>query len=113
MNGAVTDLSLEPLGAGDLIDRAVRLYRRHFWTLIRISAPPVLISSLGWTIDTIIGWFRSGQTRYKTYQWMEDEVLALYGTAYPNSDLSRRSEQDTPDFLSGIKKQEVTDVREG
>jgi len=50
-----TDLSLEPLGAGDLIDRAVRLYRRHFWTLIRIAAPPVLISALGWTIDTIAG----------------------------------------------------------
>lgn len=55
MNGAINELSLEPLGAGDLIDRAVRLYRRHFWTLIRISAPPVLISSLGWTIDTIAG----------------------------------------------------------
>ena len=53
MNGAVTDLSLEPLGAGDLIDRAVRLYRRHFWTLFRIAAPPVLISAVGWTIDTI------------------------------------------------------------
>jgi hypothetical protein len=53
MNGAINELSLEPLGAGDLIDRAVRLYRRHFWTLIRIAAPPVLISALGWTIDTI------------------------------------------------------------
>jgi hypothetical protein len=55
MNGGVNELSLEPLGAGDLIDRAVRLYRRHFWTLIRIAAPPVLISALGWTIDTIAG----------------------------------------------------------
>lgn len=40
-------LSLAPLGAGDLIDRAVRLYRRHFVTLIRIAAPPVLVSSVG------------------------------------------------------------------
>ncbi|HJZ82711.1 MAG TPA: hypothetical protein VKD91_20265 [Pyrinomonadaceae bacterium] len=55
MNGAVTELSLEPLGAGDLIDRAVRLYRRHFWTLLRIAAPPVLVSALGWTIATIFG----------------------------------------------------------
>jgi hypothetical protein len=55
MNTGVNELSLEPLGAGDLIDRAVRLYRRHFWTLLRIAAPPVLISSLGWTIDTIAG----------------------------------------------------------
>ena len=55
MNGGVNELSLEPLGAGDLIDRAVRLYRRHFWTLIRIAAPPVLISALGLTICTIAG----------------------------------------------------------
>lgn len=44
---------LAPLGAGDLIDRAVRLYRRHFFTLIRIAAPPVIISAIGavgWTI---------------------------------------------------------------
>lgn len=53
MNGAVNELSLEPLGAGDLIDRAVRLYRRHFLTLIRIAAPPVLISAVGSTISTI------------------------------------------------------------
>lgn len=53
MNGMGGDLSLEPLGAGDLIDRAVRLYRRHFLTLIRIAAPPVLVSALGSTITTI------------------------------------------------------------
>jgi hypothetical protein len=53
MNGAVTQLSLEPLGAGDLIDRAVRLYRRHFLTLIRIATPPVLVSAAGSTITTI------------------------------------------------------------
>jgi hypothetical protein len=53
MNGMTGDLALAPLGAGDLIDRAVRLYRRHFWTLIRIASPPVLVSALGWTITTI------------------------------------------------------------
>jgi hypothetical protein len=50
---AVNQLSLAPLGAGDLIDRAVRLYRRHFMTLIRIAAPPVLISSAGSLLVTI------------------------------------------------------------
>ena len=40
-------LSLVPLGAGDLIDRAVRLYRRHFFTLIRIAAPPVIVAAAG------------------------------------------------------------------
>lgn len=53
MNSVNNELSLAPLGAGDLIDRAVRLYRRHFLTLIRIAAPPVLVSALGWTIATI------------------------------------------------------------
>jgi hypothetical protein len=53
VNSISNDLALAPLGAGDLIDRAVRLYRRHFLTLIRIAAPPVLISALGSTLTTI------------------------------------------------------------
>ena len=57
----VNQLPLAPLGAGDLIDRAVRLYRRHFFTLIRIAAPPVLVSAVGSTFTTIA--FREiGQT---------------------------------------------------
>ncbi|HEY0005329.1 MAG TPA: hypothetical protein VGB17_11015 [Pyrinomonadaceae bacterium] len=46
-------LPLAPLGAGDLIDRAVRLYRRHFMTLIRIAAPPVIISAIGSVVMTL------------------------------------------------------------
>ncbi len=46
-------LALAPLGAGDLIDRAVRLYRQHFFMLIRIAAPPVLVSAAGSTFTTI------------------------------------------------------------
>jgi hypothetical protein len=53
MNALDSNLALAPLGAGDLIDRAVRLYRRHFLTLIGIAAPPVLVSALGSTITTI------------------------------------------------------------
>src|SRR5918911_4052571 len=52
---AVNQLSLVPLGAGDLIDRAVRLYRRHFVTLIRIAAPPVIITTLGSLMATVGG----------------------------------------------------------
>jgi hypothetical protein len=52
---AVSQLSLAPLGAGDLIDRAVRLYRRHFMTLIRISVPPVMVSAAG-SVLWDIGW---------------------------------------------------------
>jgi hypothetical protein len=53
MNSFDSELSLAPLGAGDLIDRAVRLYRHHFLTLIRIAAPPVVVFALGSTITTI------------------------------------------------------------
>jgi hypothetical protein len=42
-----------PLGAGDLIDRAVRLYRRHLFTLMRIAAPPVVVSAIGWVCWTV------------------------------------------------------------
>jgi hypothetical protein len=47
---AVTQLQLAPLGAGDLIDRTVRLYRRHFGALIRASFPPVVVSASGWVV---------------------------------------------------------------
>jgi hypothetical protein len=46
-------LSLAPLGAGDLIDRAVRFYRKNFWTFIWIAAPPILFGTLisvAWTM---------------------------------------------------------------
>jgi hypothetical protein len=47
---AVKQLQLTPLGAGDLIDRTVRLYRRHFGALIRASVPPVVVSAAGWVL---------------------------------------------------------------
>lgn len=53
MQQSINQLSLVPLGAGDLIDRAVRLYRRHFVTLIRIAAPPVVTQTLASLIITI------------------------------------------------------------
>lgn len=45
--------SITPLGAGDLIDRAVRFYRNNFRTFVLIAAPPVILGtvfSVGWTI---------------------------------------------------------------
>jgi len=41
-------LPLAPLGAGDLIDRAVRLYRRHLFVLIQTASPPVIVVAAGW-----------------------------------------------------------------
>jgi hypothetical protein len=46
-----SSLALVPLGAGDLIDRAVRFYRRHFATYVMIAAIPVVagtLLSVGW-----------------------------------------------------------------
>ena len=53
LNASNTQLSLSPLGAGDLIDRAVRFYRKNFWTFIWIAAPPILFGTLvsvAWTM---------------------------------------------------------------
>jgi hypothetical protein len=52
---SVNDLHIVPLGAGDLIDRAVRLYRRHLFVLIRIAAPPVFVSAVG-SVTLSIAW---------------------------------------------------------
>ena len=49
----VADLALTPLGAGDLIDRSIRFYRRNFAIFFMIAAPPVVFGtliSLAWTI---------------------------------------------------------------
>jgi hypothetical protein len=48
---ALNQISITPLGAGDLIDRAVRFYRAYFRTFVFIAAPPVILGalvSLGW-----------------------------------------------------------------
>jgi hypothetical protein len=50
---AFEQLSLSPLGAGDLIDRTIRLYRRHFMTLIRTAAPPVVVAAVGYVLLTV------------------------------------------------------------
>jgi len=53
MSSFVSQLPLAPLGAGDLIDRAVRLYRRHLFVLIRTAAPPVIIVAGSWILLSI------------------------------------------------------------
>src|SRR2546423_11279304 len=55
VSAAVNDLHIVPLGAGDLIDRAVRLYRRHLLVLIRIAAPLVFVSAVG-SVMWAIAW---------------------------------------------------------
>ena len=46
---------LDPILGDLLIDRAVRLYRRHLLVLIRIAAPPVFMSALG-SVMWAIAW---------------------------------------------------------
>ncbi len=53
MNPLEHELVVAPLGAGDLIDRAVRLYRRHFFILIRIASPPVVVAAAGSVLQAI------------------------------------------------------------
>lgn len=52
-------LSLRPLGTGELLDRAVRLYRRHFLTFIGIIAIvqiPLVLLQTGFSLLTIQWW---------------------------------------------------------
>lgn len=48
-------LHIKPLGAGDLIDRAVRFYRKNFLTFVLIAAPPVIVGTLISVIWTLLG----------------------------------------------------------
>jgi hypothetical protein len=41
-----SEYSLAPIGAGDLIDRAVRFYRGNFRTFLFIAAPPVILGTV-------------------------------------------------------------------
>lgn len=50
---AFNAFALEPLSAGDIIDRAVRLYRRHFLVLLRIVIGPSLVAYAGGIMYTI------------------------------------------------------------
>lgn len=89
LSASTTQLSLTPLGAGDLIDRAVRFYRKNFWTFIWIAAPPVLVGTLisvAWTmlarnlfnVDTVN---RPGETFfYYSFLWLGTFLIWFFET---------------------------------
>ena len=58
-------LHLTPLGAGDLIDRAIRFYRVNFWTFVWIAAAPIFVGTIITVLWTIAGrgLFTSGGSR--------------------------------------------------
>ncbi|MFZ1699364.1 MAG: hypothetical protein WBO10_02575 [Pyrinomonadaceae bacterium] len=85
----LTDRSLTQLGAGDLIDRAVRFYRRFFGTFVLIAAPPVVVGaviSVAWTLASRqIFSVGSGQlsaetTAYYLFLWLGSIVIWLTET---------------------------------
>ena len=51
----ISNISLTPLGAGDLIDRAVRFYRKNFWTFILIASPPIVVGTVISVVWTMLG----------------------------------------------------------
>jgi hypothetical protein len=84
-----TNLSIVPLGAGDLIDRAVRFYRKNFWTFVWIAAPPVLIGMIISVCWLMIGRrlfsFGAGldefeQSLYYIFLWLGNVLIWLVQT---------------------------------
>ncbi|HSK73102.1 MAG TPA: hypothetical protein VK892_15495 [Pyrinomonadaceae bacterium] len=76
--------SIMPLGAGDLIDRAVRFYRKNFWTFVWIAAPPILAGTLFSILWTMLGreLFSVGSTTdpdmlgfYYLFTWFGNMVI--------------------------------------
>lgn len=69
-----SSMAITPLGAGDLIDRAVRFYRKNFTTLIAIAAPPVVVGAV-----FTIGWTMLGRQLFSlTSQAYDPERMAYY-----------------------------------
>jgi hypothetical protein len=68
---SASQLPLAPLGAGDLIDRAVRLYRRHLFVLIRTAAPPVIVVAVGWIVFSI--------SMKRVFATSDNDDLFVYG----------------------------------
>ncbi len=77
-------LALAPLGAGDLIDRAVRFYRGNFWTFIMMAAPAVVVGtviSVGWTFIARGGFYEGNTSEpfanfaYYLFLWLGSSVI--------------------------------------
>ncbi|OJJ50131.1 hypothetical protein ASPZODRAFT_59289 [Penicilliopsis zonata CBS 506.65] len=41
-----------------------------------------IIIIIGFSIDTVVGWFQRGHSRYRREQWLAEETLELHGVAY-------------------------------
>jgi hypothetical protein len=72
-NLAEKDVSLVPLGAGDLIDRAVRFYRKNFWTFVWIAAPPIVIGTL-----ISVAWTFAGREIFSVGKSSDQSEMVIY-----------------------------------
>lgn len=67
-------IAIAPLGPGDLIDRAVRFYRKNFGTFVMVAAPPVLIG----TVVSVVWTFVARHYLYQGNDADPFENLAYY-----------------------------------
>jgi hypothetical protein len=66
-------ITTRPLGAGDLIDRAVRFYRARFWTFLLIAAPPVVFGTL-----VSVAWMVLGRELFSVSSRLEQTDYYAY-----------------------------------
>ncbi len=64
-----SQLSLKPLGAGDLIDRAVRFYRKNYATFLLIASPPIVLGTL-----CLVGWMFLARSLFQVSAARPDEA---------------------------------------
>ena len=70
---STSQLSLAPLGAGDLVDRTVRFYRKNFWTFILIAAPPIIVGTL-----FFVGWLMLGRKLFSPGSTQSPDEYLFY-----------------------------------
>lgn len=79
-----TQYNIAPLGPGDLIDRAVRFYRKNFSTFILMAAPPVIAGtaiSVAWTFIARTYFYRGNSIdpfdnmAYYLFVWLGTTVI--------------------------------------
>ncbi len=66
-------LSIVPLGAGDLIDRAVRFYRANFVTFVLIAAPSVVVGTI-----LAVGWLMLSRWLFPGGAYSDSVDVVLY-----------------------------------
>ncbi len=75
---AFEQFTLAPLSAGDIIDRAIRLYRRHFLVFLRIVLAPSLIAFAG-------GIFAAMGMRNLSFEHGDQRTLLALGLIFSGS----------------------------